>query len=104
MDSESVRLIIQQLTTSVDGFTKLVGGQMTIFQSELKSIDQMLRGDTAGQNPGLVSKVTLMAQKIELITQDIDKIKSQQNKVVWYVVGLLVSIVTGLIGLVFSTK
>jgi hypothetical protein len=63
-------------------------------KAEIGSMDKLLRGNGVD---GLVTKVTTLIQRQEFLVKEIEEIKRNYNKIIWWVIGGLASCVGTLI-------
>lgn len=94
-DFDVVQEGVRGIITAFEGQVHAVDAALEKVEAEARAIDKMLRGD--GDREGMVQRQAMMAQEIERIRADIKELKIQYNKLLWWIITLLVSIVGSLL-------
>lgn len=95
-DAAFIRQGFQAAMESFESRVSDVNSSLAEIRGDVEALDKTMRGSADHPDNGLVQKVALLGQQQAQIIADIKEVKAQYNKLIWWIIGLLVSIVGSL--------
>lgn len=100
-DARLIQESFERMATAFNARTAAADSSLAEIKAKLASIDTLLRGDGA---EGLVTRVSNIQVQLAATAEEVKTIRGTTGKFYWWLLGILVSMVGGLISVFVLAK